>query len=170
MINGINIILDEPYPEVKILKQNKDIAYKLKQAFSGTVSEMSCINNYIYQYLITPDDFKEIKIAFKKIAIVEMQHLEILGKMIKQLGLLPIYTYINKKDNETYWNSDLINYETDLLSMIKNDIKSEKKAIKQYQEIIKYANDEAISDILNRLILDEQHHIHIFESILNNLI
>lgn len=170
MINGINIILDEKYPSIEGLQKNIEVAYKIKQSYSGQISELTCINKYIYQSFILNDTFKEIKNALKKIAIVEMHHLEILGNILIKLGLNPSYTYINKYNNETYFQTDLINYETNILKFLKDNIKGEEKAIKEYQEIIKYADDEIITDILNRIILDEEHHIKIFKSILNNLI
>ena len=56
------------------------------------------------------------------------------------------------------------------MELLKNNIKDEEIAIKNYKDIIKYANDEIITDIINRIILDEEHHIKIFKSILKNLV
>ena len=56
------------------------------------------------------------------------------------------------------------------MELLKNNIKVEEIAIKNYKDIIKYANDEIITDIINRIILDEEHHIKIFKSILKNLV
>ncbi len=170
MINGILINLDIPYPSINDLKPNKKIAYKLKKAYAGRVSELSCINKYIFQHIYLDNSFKEIKKALKDIAIIEMHHLDILGNMIKKLGLIPAYTAINKVGNESYWESNFISYEIDLPKFIIENIEGEKKAIKIYQNIIKEADDEIITDILNRIILDEENHIKIFKSILNNFI
>ena len=170
LVNGMNIILDEKYPSIDYLKKNKDLAYKIKKIYSGKNSEMTTINNYVYQKLILDDDLKEIKDVLEKIAIVEMQHLDLLGKMIKKLGLYPSYTFINKKGNEVYWDTSFVNYETDLKKILINNIKSEEKSIKEYKDIIKYASDEIITNVFNRIILDEEQHIKIFKSILNNLI
>lgn len=170
MINGLQIVLDEPYPSIKNLQENKKLAYKIKKVYAGNYSELSCTMKYIYQSLILNDELKEIKEALKKIAIVEMHHLDILGKMLIKLGLNPAYTYINKSDNETYWQSDLIDYSTDIIEFLHTNIKIEEKAIKEYQKLIKYADDEIITDIFQRIILDEENHVRIFKSILNNLI
>ena len=86
MINGLNIVLDIPYPKVENLKPNKQIAYKLKKAYCGNVSELSCTTKYIYQHILLSEEFKEIKNVLKQIAIVEMHHLEIIGEMLKNLG------------------------------------------------------------------------------------
>ena len=170
MINGLNIVLDIPYPKVENLKPNKQIAYKLKKAYCGNISELSCTTKYIYQHILLPEEFKEIKNVLKQIAIVEMRHLEIIGEMLKNLGLLPVYTYLNKVDNEVYFESSFISYEDDLPKFIAENIEDEKKAIKLYQKIINDANDSNVTNILQRIILDEENHIKIFKSILNNLL
>ena len=170
MINGLNIVLDIPYPSVDNLKTNKKLAYKLKKAYCGNISELSCTTKYIYQHILLNDEFKEIKKVLKQIAIVEMKHLEILGEMLKKLDLPPIYTFLNKVDNETYFQSSFISYEEDLPKFLEENIKDEQKAIKLYQKIIKEANDYNVTNILERIILDEENHIRIFSSILKNLI
>ncbi len=170
MINGLNVVLDIPYPSINNLKPNINLAYKIKKAYCGHISELSCITKYIYQHISLSEDFKEIKEVLKSIAIVEMKHLEIVGEILKKLGISPTYTYINKVENENYWQSSFISYENNILEFIKENIVDEQKAIKLYQKLIKEANDKTITDIFNRIILDEENHVKIFESILNNLI
>ena len=142
MYNGLNITSDIPYPNINNLKPNIPLAYKIKKAYCGQISELSCITKYIYQQISLNDDFKEIKYLLKSIAIVEMKHLEILGNILKKLGISPIYTYLNKVENENYWNSSFISYEMNIISFIKENIKDENKTIKLYEEIIKETNDE----------------------------
>ena len=168
--NNLNVVLDIPYPNIDNFKGSKKLGYKLKKAYCGRVSELSCITKYIYEHIYLENDLKEIKEVSRKIAIVEMHHLDIIGNMIKKCGLPPIYTYLNKVDNETYWESSLISYEIVLPKFLEENIQDEKKAIKLYQELIKEADDEVVTDILNRIILDEENHIKIFQAILNNLI
>lgn len=169
-INGINLVINEPYPSINGLKENLSLAYKIKKSYSSKHSELSCISKYLFQELALDENLKEIKHALNVIAMVEMKHLQILGEILVKLGLSPTFTYINKLDNETYWQSDLIDYNLDLMELLKNNIKDEEIAIKNYKDIIKYANDEIITDIINRIILDEEHHIKIFKSILKNLV
>ena len=54
-------------------------------------------------------------------AIVEMYHLEILGKLIIKLGGNPGY-WINKKDKKLNWNSSFVNYGLNVTEMINYDI------------------------------------------------
>lgn len=169
-INGINLVINEPYPSINGLKENLSLAYKIKKSYSSKHSEFSCISKYLFQELALDENLKEIKHALNAIAMVEMKHFQILGEILVKLGLSPTFTYINKLDNETYWQSDLVDYNLDLMELLKNNIKDEEIAIKNYKDIIKYANDEIIADIINRIILDEEHHIKIFKSILKNLV
>ena len=46
--------------------------------------------------------------------------------------------------------------------MINYNIKKEKEAIKKYQEAIKLTSNKSIQELLERIILDEQAHIQIF--------
>ncbi len=170
MINGIQINLDIPYPPIGDLKPNVKLAYKLKEAYAGPISELSCITKYIFEHINFNSDITEIKTVLKKIAIIEMKHLDILGTMIKKLGISPTYTTFNSVDNESYWQSNLISYETDLTKCLRENIRDEQTAINLYKQIIIEAKDENITKILKRIILDEENHIKIFQSILNNLI
>ena len=170
MINGIQINLDIPYPPIEDLKPNPKLAYKLKEAYAGPISELSCITKYIFEHISLNSDLNEIKIVLKKIAIIEMKHLDILGTMIKKLGISPTYTAFNSIENESYWQSNLISYETDLIKCLKENITDEQKAINLYKQLIIDAQDEKITKVLKRIILDEENHIKIFQSILNNLI
>ena len=170
LINGLIIDLDIPYPSLDNFKGSKKLGYELKKAYCGQVSELSCITKYIYEHIYLDDNFKEIKQALKKIAIIEMHHLEIVGTMIKKCDLAPTYTYLNKVNNESYWESNLISYEINIPLFLKENIKDEQQAIKLYQEIKDKANDPIVDKILDRIILDEENHIKIFEAILNNFI
>lgn len=170
MINGINIIVDLPYPKITNIKKDLQLAYNLKKAYAGNISELTCISKYIYQHIELSDDFKEIKEAMRTIAIVEMRHLNILGNLIKKLGLDPTFTSYNSIDNEVYWESSYVNYDNNLNNIMLDNIKGEEAAIGEYKNIIKQTNDQDLQNILERIIIDEEQHIKIFQSILKNLI
>ncbi|MFY9534584.1 manganese catalase family protein, partial [Clostridium sp.] len=84
-----------PYPPIVVVKPNKHYAEIIQTSFAGAVSEFSAISQYIYHHLRTEDQYPEISKALESIAIVEMYHLEILGKLIIKLGGNPGY-WINK--------------------------------------------------------------------------
>ena len=153
-----------PYPPIVVVKPNKHYAEIIQTSFAGAVSEFSAISQYIYHHLRTEDQYPEISKALESIAIVEMYHLEILGKLIIKLGGNPGY-WINKKDRNLNWNSSFVNYGLNATEMINYDIADEKLAIKQYISAEKKINDSNIISIIDRIILDEEVHIQILTEV-----
>jgi bacterioferritin len=156
-----------PYPEIKVEKKDNDLALKIFNSYAGEVSEDVAIHNYIYQSLVIQDE--EIKKILRGIAIVEMQHLDTLGTILKLLGFKPLF--LSVKDNKTEWFSGkYINYESNLNNILLDNIKSEESAIKNYENIISCTTDEYVIHILKRIILDERLHIEIFEKLYKELL
>ena len=166
MVINIEFKVNKPYPKIKIEKKNIYYANILLNDYSGIISELSAITQYIYQYFNTNN---EISIIFKNIAIVEMKHLELLGKTIKLLGINPKFNFINNNlyNNLTYWNGNFIDYNTNINCMIKNNILMEEKTICNYKKDILLINDKYIKNLLNRIIEDEYLHIKIFKELKN---
>lgn len=155
------------YPKIQVEKENKEYAKLLLNVYSGRNSETTAIFEYIYQSIILDNKYGEI---LKNIAIVEMKHLNILGKTIKLLGLDPMYIYPNNVDNGfKYWNSSYVDYNNNLTHIISSDINEEKMAIDNYNEIIKKIDDKYVVEIIKRLILDEEIHLKILTNIQNEL-
>ncbi len=158
--------LDKPYPEVKVDKEDKKLALCILNSYAGRVSEDTAIHNYIFQTLTQNQD--QIKKILEGIAIVEMHHLEILGKLIIKLGLKPIFA--PKNDNTLSWFSgEFIDYEMNLKEVLLNNIQNERAAIIQYTNIINRTNDLNVRKILNRIIEDEELHIKIFDDLINKI-
>ena len=146
-----------PYPEIKVEKENIEFAKLLLYPYASMVSEDTAIHLYIYQSFILDDEIGKI---LENIAIVEMQHLEMLAKTINLLGLKPEY-----KVNNIPWNSDYVNYNTNLKDMLKINIEAETLAIKNYRNLIKVIDDKYIKELLKRIIIDEEIHLKIFKDL-----
>lgn len=160
-----NYSVDLPYPPVKVDGKNMTYANILSNDFAGRVSEFSAISQYInHELRITVKD-NNVAEAIKKISMVEMHHLQIIGELIVLLGGDPKYA-INKKGKWLNWTPDFIDYGTTIKSMIEYDIKGEVLAINQYNKHIEEINDENIKAILRRIIEDEENHINILEGLL----
>lgn len=54
-----------------------------------------------------------------------------------------------------------------LKSMICADIKSEKDAITTYNKHLSEIDDSYIKEIIERILIDEEHHLRIFQDIYN---
>lgn len=155
-----------PYPEVKIDKKDIEIAKDLLASYAGRVSEDSAIHDYVFQMMM--QDNEEIKNILKGISIVEMHHLEILGRLIYALGLTPLFASV--VDDKTKWFSgEYVNYEKNWKQTLLDNIYQEEAAIRNYEKIILKTHDENVKHILKRIILDERVHLEIFTKLLEQI-
>ncbi len=155
----MQVKVDIPYPEIKVKEKNIKLAKEILSSYAGSVSEDTAVHNYIFQYLILEND--EIKNILKEIAIVEMHHLEILGELVKKLGLTPLYLSVSN-DNTKWFSGEYVTYEKELKNILLDNIRNEELAIKNYEKIIIGTDDEYVKYILKRIILDEKMHIQVF--------
>lgn len=155
----MNFKANIPYPTIKVEHQNKDLAKELLTLYAGTISEDTTIHKYIFQMLTINNP--EIKQILKQIAITEMHHLELLGLLIKELGITPIFASISH-NNLNWFNGSFINYEQDYQKMLLNNIQEEEQTIKNYEQILTKTTDPNIIHIIKRIIIDERIHIKIF--------
>lgn len=155
-----------PYPKVKVIKKDIEIAKDVLNSYAGRVSEDTAVHNYVFQMMMQDDH--ELKNILRGIAIVEMHHLEILGNLIYELGLTPLFTSV--ENNHTKWFSgEYVNYEKNWRQTLIDNIYEEETAIKNYEKIIAKTTDENVKHILKRIILDERVHIEIFTKLLNQI-
>lgn len=152
-----------PYPKIQVERKDIEIAKGLLNAYAGRVSEDSAIHDYVFQMMM--QDNEDIKKILKGISIVEMHHLEILGKLIYALGLTPLFASV--EENHTKWFSgEYVNYEKNWKQTLRDNIYQEEAAIRNYEKIILKTKDENVKHILKRIILDERVHIEIFTKLL----
>lgn len=148
-----------PYPDIKVEKENIEYAKLLMYPYASMVSEDTATHLYMYQSFILDNNIGKI---LENIAIVEMHHLEMLAKTINLLGLKPEY-----KSNDIPWTSNYVNYNSNLKDILKINIEAETLAIKNYQNLIKVINDKYIKKMLERIIVDEEIHLKIFNDLYN---
>ena len=155
--------VDIPYPKIQVERPNIEYAKILSNIYAGEVSEESCIGLYIFEHISLFNTYLEYAEALKKIAIVEMHHLEILGELIDLLGMKPAFmSYDNLKKECIPWNACYINYNTNIKDIIDLDIQAEENAIACYQDLLTIIKDKYITQILERIIMDEELHLSIF--------
>ena len=166
----MKVKLDIPYPEVRVEEKNPYYADLLSEDYAGRSSETTATLLYSYQHFNTFDSNEEFSKIIEKIAIVEMKHLEMLGKTIKLLGKEPIYkTCEASRGDCVMWSASNIDYSTRLKEMLEVDIREESKAIKIYESHKKKIKDKYIKNMLDRIILDEKRHLEIFKSLYEGL-
>lgn len=157
--------LDIPYPKIKVQKKDSSVAKMLMHSYAGDVSEDTAIHQYLFQSFLLQDINSEIAAILEEIGKVEMYHLKILGLLIKELGVYPLYLD-PIVDRCEFWNGNYVCYDTDLFHMITADIDAEKKAILEYNSLIHVIEDANIKEILKRIVLDERLHLEILEKLL----
>ena len=152
--------LSLPYPSASNVKKNEAYGNMILHVYAGEDSEMSAITQYTYQVLYAGEQSAEAARAFMGIAKVEMKHLAILGNLVKKLGVDPQYRTLYK-GKPYFWNGAFVEYNKTLDRMILEDIATEKAAIDGYESLIAQIDDEAVTAILKRIVMDEEHHIAI---------
>jgi bacterioferritin len=155
--------VDKPYPLVDIKQPNSFYARMLMPAYSGRTSEMTSTMQYIFHKFYL-NEHPDILNAYNYIALVEYTHRNILGNIIHELGVKPIFAV-----DSQYWSGEFPNYATNLVDILETDIQTEIEAIAEYERIIKNLDDESINNMLRRIILDEQVHMDILTKFLNQI-
>ena len=140
------------------IRQNLKYANLLYDNFAGSDGELTAVTQYIYEH-IELNRYESFSKILLSIAIEEMKHLQLIGELIRRLGKKAYF--IDKK--QSAWNTENIKYHfNNIYDMLMYNIESEKKAILGYKEAIKYTQNKSIKDLLERIILDEQTHLEIF--------
>ena len=158
--------LSIPYPPIKIESKNMYYASLLTSDFAGTISEMSAVSLYTYQQIITSN--KKFSAVIREISRTEMHHMEILGELICLLGGNPRIA-VQSGCNSIFWSAQYISYETNPNVFLKENVTAEMSAIANYKSRINQISDPFIQKILNRIILDEENHIKLFNGLIKEL-
>ena len=165
----MNCKVDKPYPKIMVEGKNFYYANLLLKDYSGAQGELTAITQYMYQLFNKFQQNKEFSNIIFKIAVVEMKHLDLLGKTINLLGIEPKYKFYNGNSYEC-WNSSFVNYSTNLVDILESNIKKEENAIKSYKLHMEIINDKYIKKLLYRIILDEYEHLKCFKALLKKQI
>lgn len=160
---------DKPYPKVEVEAENTEYANLLFEDYCGISGELTAITQYVYQDFDKFNVNKEFSETLAKIAAVEMRHLELLGETIKLLGVDPKFKYHDNCNYLTYWSGSFVDYTTNIVEMLKSDIKIEYEAIENYRYHISIINDKYIKRLLYRIIEDEERHIECFNMLLRQI-
>lgn len=151
---------DKLLAKINNVKPDLIFAEKLYGAYGGEYGELSAITQYIYEQMVLEDEV--LGSAIRKIAITEMMHLNILGKLLNKLGLIPFF----KGSQNNIWSGDEVKYRyNSLRSMFDYNIKIEEIAIEEYKRLITLTNDTNIIDIFESILSDERTHLAEFEAL-----
>ena len=166
-MNTIITADSSPYPPVKVTRENVRFAAQLSSAFGGSGGEFGTAE-YVFQSVIFRSTYPEYADIFGRIAMVEMRHLNMIGELMKLLGLPPVYgEYENGVPS--YWNGTFPDYTDDLASAILHDLDGEQKAYSAYVSLSRRSGDRCVFAVLSRIALDEMIHVNLLRGMLAKL-
>ena len=164
-LQGIRpIMTDLPYPPIQVRGRNLRYAELLQVDYCGFVSELSAILQYINNENRMSDEHCSLVRTILGIAMAEMMHLQKLGELICLLGGNVCF---EAKQPDGLWSPSCLVLPDSIQQMLQADIEAEKAAIKQYKMHINAIQDDYINAVLKRIILDEEYHIMILQSLLS---
>jgi bacterioferritin len=151
--------ISDPYPPIQVEGPNPEYARLLLDDYAGMVSEMTAINQYLFHHFDMPEELADAAQLLEEVAIVEMHHMEILAKLIKLLGQPPMYM----DGQGLFWNATFVPYLPGCpCEQLQSDIHAEQIAIETYRRHMELIDDRYIKEILARIIMDEELHLHLF--------
>lgn len=162
------VTLSLPYPPIQPESCSREYAHAMLSNVGSDNSEMSAVSLYFYNSVLLTKEFPNFSGLFHQISIVEMHHLDIFASFACQMGLDPRLWSGNGR-NMRYWTPAYNRYPRVIRSVIENSIKGELAAIDKYSRQAKWIRDANIVENLNRIILDEQHHIKLFHMMLEQI-
>ena len=138
------------------------------QDAASAKSEMTAIYQYLYQHWFLRDQHRDLSRLLMGISKVEMMHLDILGELVVLLGGNPKSQAVC--DNRcVYWHGGMVNYSTDVRSMLLADLAAEQAAVERYTLHSNIIKDPYVAAVLGILAEDEKVHVRLFTEYLATL-
>ena len=156
--------VDQPYPSAEGIGRDERSVRIISPAYADRGSEMTAILQYVFQSIVlSGQGLKKYSETLLSISIAEMEHLEILGSLLFEMGALPVYTSCPPRMFDFY-STRAVSYACDPVKMILDDIRGEKEAIRTYEEMICKLANERVAAIIERIVLDEKLHLKTLET------
>lgn len=164
-----NVRLDIPYPPVQAESRRSDYANAMLSNVGSSNSEMSAVSLYFYNSVLLRAEDAAFAGCFHQIGIVEMHHLDIFATLAFQMGLDPRLWSMDKQ-KPCYWTPAYNCYPSRRLrEVIENAIQGEEAAVEKYTWQAEHIQDANIRKNLERILMDEHHHIKLFNQMLTQL-
>lgn len=156
--------LDLPYPELVGPFYPADVRC-IVDDYSGKTGELTAVMQYLYQHYITADYDERISKAMKEVAIVEMRHHAMLGEAIAKMGGDPIMG-----GSTCFWSGANVNYIKNPIAFLQHNIMMEKQAIANHSRAAACVKNPTLSELMLRIVKDEEVHVAIFKELLDELV
>lgn len=163
------IMMDLPYPPMMVGQKNLSYANLLSVDYCGAVSELSTIARYINNETRISGVRCSAAKTILGIAVAEMMHLQKLGEMIVLLGGNVDFVAKYPDNRKRMWSPQYLALSDNFKAMLQGDIEGEKKAVEQYTMHMRMIDDKYVNATLARIIKDEEYHIMILQTLLNEV-
>lgn len=158
-----NLFIDLPYPPLRVTEQNPAFARKLFPLYAGASGELTAVSQYIYQSIVISDVNPVLSDALECIAITEMKHFSMLGRLILMLGANPkLWSPPPHKRRPCAWCSTHLEYLQDPRQFLKDNVRTEEEAARAYSAAADDISDPFVKAVLTRIAQDELHHADLF--------
>jgi bacterioferritin len=160
---------DLPYPSLEGIQEDCKTLRIVSPAYAGREGELTATLQYVYQsiYLDSCGLHDEAKLLIE-IAITEMHHIEILGSLITRLGAPPVFTACPPYP-VGFYSASCVNYVKSPVGMVQADIRGEKCAIAEYEQMLRLICSPQVRAVIARIIEDEKVHLAALEALLRQL-
>ena len=140
-------------------RKNKEVADILSYLYASNKGFLTMIHQYLYETIVVSD--VEVRSVLKELLLTELNHFEILGKFIIELGSIPVFA-TKEFGSEIYWNSDFIYYDKDIDTIMDINLEWTQMMIYNLQMSLTTIEDMYIKEMLKRFLEDEYLHLEIF--------
>lgn len=125
--------------------------------------ELSAISGYIYRAIMTEESCKSLSELFEQIAIDEMHHFRILGRLIRLLGGNP--TICTNVSVSSVHRGELCSpcCGESRSILLTESIREEETALAEYKKLAKAAGSGTVATLFLRIAADEERHIRLLK-------
>lgn len=158
------LIADIPYPSIEDLTTDIRSGQIISFAYASQRSELTAILQYTYHSFHTALFNRDDADILVSIAIAEMKHLDILGKMMLKLGVNP--KFIQCPNTKIYYDTAAVSQATTPQKMFMDDIQGEMNTITDYNKMLFVLKNETVAAMIQRILIDEQLHLEALKKML----
>lgn len=152
-----------PYPDLEGIGEDEKALKIISPAYAGDESELTAILQYAYQSVSLQETGREdMASKLKTIAMDEMRHAEILGRLIVRLGTRPVFSYFPPYPIR-FFTARSVRYATTLKKMLSDSIEGEQYAVDGYSRMLARLTDEKIRAVITRIRADELAHLEMLK-------
>ena len=157
---------EQPYPSLEGIGEDRAALCIVSPAYAGRAGELNAILQYVYQAVVLGETgHAEAGRELMRIAREEMHHLEVLATLICKLGAPPIYANCPLYP-VGFYSAGAVDRSRELPRMLEIDLAGERMAVAQYGRMICSLQNERVSAVLQRILLDEEEHIRILKELI----